>query len=189
MKTAVIVHGWDGGPNEPMLQWIKAELEKRGYEVSAPEMPDTANPVIEAWVGKLKEVIKEPNEEILLVGHSIGCQALLRYIETLPAETRVGELILIAPWMELDMNTIKEEGEEVIEIARPWMETPIDFPKIKSIVSKTVAIFSDNDPYVPLSQKDLFEKELGAQIIIEHDKVHFNPGAGISELPSILNFV
>ena len=87
--------------------------------------------------------------------------------------------------MELDMNTIREEGEEIIEIAKPWMETPIDFTKVKRMVGETLAIFSDNDPYVPLSQKDLFERELGAKVVIEHNKGHFDPYSGVRELLAV----
>lgn len=188
MKTATIIHGWDGNPDEPMLQWIKAELEKRGFEVSVPVMPDSAEPIIDAWVNMLKETVKL-SEHTFLVGHSIGCQAVLRYIETLSPDTRIEEIILIAPWMQLDMNTIEEEGKEMAEVARPWMETPIDFAKIKSQVERTVAIFSDNDRYVPLDQKQLFERELDAETIVEHSKGHFTVSEGITDLPSILEAI
>ena len=184
MKSVVIVHGWDGGPEEPMLQWVKDEFEKRGYKTIVPAMPHPATPTIEDWVAKLKEVV--PNEgEITLVGHSIGCQTILRYIEVLEEDEKIAKLILIAPWMALDMNTIEEEGEEVKEIAKPWMETPIDFTKVRRMVGETLAIFSDNDPYVPLSQKDLFEKKLGAKVVVEHNKGHFDPYSGTRELPSV----
>ncbi|MBI2057894.1 MAG: serine hydrolase family protein [Candidatus Yanofskybacteria bacterium] len=182
-KKVYIIHGWDGSPNEPMLQWLKISLEEKGYEVFVPEMPEPAVPKIESWVGKLKEVILL-NEETVFIGHSIGCQAILRYLETLNENIRIAGAVLIAPWMELDKQT--EEGQEVVEIAKPWMETPINFQKVKSHLGKVVAIFSDNDPFVPLSQKDLFEKELGAEIIIESGKGHFTVGDGIDKLPSAL---
>ncbi len=186
VKKVYIIHGWDGSPEEPMLQWLKVNLEKEGCEVIVPAMPEPAVPKIEDWLEKLKLVI-EPGSDTILVGHSVGCQAVLRYLETLPEEVKVAGVVLVAPWMELDEETIKEEGEEVIEIARPWMETPIDFGKIKShITSQTVAIFSDNDPFVPLEQKNLFEKELGAKTFIEQNKGHFSPADGIVELPIAL---
>lgn len=187
MKQVFIVHGWDGNPKEPMLQWLKSSLEEKGYQVTAPEMPETTVPVIEKWVGKLKEII-QPTEETILVGHSIGCQAILRYLETLGEGIKIPGIVLIAPWMELDKQTMEDEGPEGIEIARPWMETPIDFATVKSHIEKAVCIFSDNDPYVPLSQKDLFEKELGAGTVIEHNKGHFTVGDGVTELPAALDF-
>jgi hypothetical protein len=44
---------------------------------------------------------------------------------------------------------------------------------------------SDNDPYVPLSDFDIFKKELSAKIIVEHNKEHIDT----PQLPSILNSI
>ena len=183
------MHGWDGNPDEPVLKWLRLELEKLDWKVVAPAMPNPETPTIESWLQKLKEVVENPSEDTILVGHSVGCQAVLRYIETLPEETKVRGLALLAPWMELDQQTIEEEGEEVIEIARPWMETPIDFEKVKRLVGKSVAIFSDNDPFVPIAQAEVFKNKLGAEIIMEHGMGHFSPSDEVSELPSLLRAV
>lgn len=188
MKKVYIVHGWDGRPDEPLFQWLDKELTAKGFEVFRLSMPTPETPVIETWVKKLQESINLYSETIL-VGYSVGCQAVMRYLETLPEEIRIHGMVLLAPWMKLDQTTIEEEGEEVFEIARPWMETPIDFYKVKTIAGKTVAIFSDNDDFVELSQKDFFEEKLNAQIIVEHEKGHFSPAENISELPSALESI
>jgi predicted alpha/beta hydrolase family esterase len=185
MKRVVIVHGWDGSPNEPMHIWLASTLKDKGYEVIVPAMPAPETPVIENWIAKLKEVAPV-DENTVLVGHSVGCQAVLRYTETFPEGTKVRGIVLVAPWMELDETTIEEEGEEIKEIARPWMETPIDFEKIKTHTDKFVAIFSDNDPYVPLSQEPFFKEKLGAKTIIEHGMGHFTESDNVSELSSSL---
>ena len=188
MKKVYIVHGWDGRPDEPLFLWLDNELTTKGFIVERIKMPEPETPVIETWVKKLHEVII-PNSETILLGHSVGCQAVMRYLETLPEETRIAGMVLLAPWMKLDQTTIEEEGSEVVEIARPWMETPIDFDKVKIIAGKTVAIFSDNDVFVELSQKEFFEDKLGARIIVEHNKGHFSPAENISELPSALESI
>lgn len=188
MKNIYIIHGWDGSPEEPLLQWLKSNLEKAGNQVTVPAMPEPGTPTIEGWVGKLQETI-QPNEDTILVGHSVGCQAVLRYLEILPEEVKISGIVLLAPWMELDQQTIIEEGEDVVAIARPWMETPINFAKVKSHFGKAIAIFSDDDPYVPLAQKELFARELDAEIIVENNKGHFSVGDGISELPALLESV
>ena len=91
--------------------------------------------------------------------------------------------------MHLDKKTIEEEGEEVIKIAKPWMETPIDFKKIKSRCEEVIAIFSDNDPYVPLSNIDIFKKNLNAKILILNKRGHFDPDSNVDKLPEILKFI
>lgn len=187
MKRVVLVHGWGGSPEGDWLPWVKQELESRGYEVVAPEMPNTDEPEIESWVDRLKKVTGKANENTLLVAHSIGCQATLRYLETLSGEQKFAGVIFVAPWMELDENTIKEEGEEVRNIAKPWMETPIDFEKAKRFVEKFVAIFSDNDPYVPLEQELLFKELLSAQTEIVRNAGHFTTGDGFEQFPNLIS--
>ena len=92
----------------------------------------------------------------------------------------------MAPWINLNTDNL-DEGED--EIAKPWLEMPINYSKIKNHSDKLVAIFSDNDFYVPLSDKDIFEKKLNAKIIIESGKGHFTSDDGIIELPSALNAI
>jgi len=179
MKTVYLIHGWEGSPKEPMHVWIKKELEKNNFSVVVPEMPNPEKPEIESWVGKLNKIVNL-NEEVYFIGHSIGCQTILRFIEGI--KNNVKGVVLIAPWTHLNEETIEKEGEEVIEMAKPWIETPINWKKIKTkIESQVVCLFSDNDPYVPLSEADLFKEKLKAKIIIEHNKGHFDPDSKIKE--------
>lgn len=188
MKTAYLIHGWSGKPDDPILDWLKVELEQTGWTVVAPEMPDRHEPKIESWVYALNSIVK-PSPDVVLVGHSVGCQAVMRYLAQTPAGTRIAGLVLIAPWMELDKLTIEEEGPESVAIAKPWVETPIDFAAVKARTARTVAVFSDDDPFVPLAQKELFERELGARTIVEQGMGHFSRADGIREVPSVLRAV
>ncbi len=182
MKKLYLIHGWGGSPSsEGWFGWLIKECKKRNIKIEIPEMPNTNEPKIKEWVGKLKGVV-ETNNEIYFVGHSVGCQAILRYIETLNPNVKIKGIALVAPWMHLDEQTIKEEGEEVEAIAKPWMETPIDWNKVKSHSDNFIAIFSDNDPYIPLSDADLFKQKLNAQTIIKHNEEHFNETQEIPEL-------
>ena len=187
MKKVIIIHGWDGSPEEPMHKWLKMKLEEKGFEVIVPLMPNPEEPEIKAWINKIKEILKNPDKETYFIGHSVGCQGVLRYLETLNPDIKIGGAILIAPWMHLDDKTIEEEGEEIVEIAKPWMETPINWKKIKKHSNNFICIFSDNDPYVPLNNKVLFKKNLSAEIIIENNKSHYDPGSNITDNPAALN--
>lgn len=185
MRRVFIIHGWDGYPEEGWFPWVKRELEKRGFEVSVPAMPDPEGPKIDAWVGYLSEVVGKPDEQTYFVGHSIGCQTILRYFEGLPAGVKVGGAVFVAGWLILGDSETKEEKE----IGRPWVETPIDFEKVRQRTNKFVSIFSDDDEVVPSENKDMLEKELGARTILEHNKGHFSGSDGVTELPSALEAV
>ena len=79
MKKAYIIHGWGGNPQESWLPWLKEELEKRNFKVNIIKMPNPNHPTIKSWVGKLEKVVKA-DSETYLIGHSICCQTILRYL-------------------------------------------------------------------------------------------------------------
>lgn len=185
MKPRVfIVHRWDGSPDEYLYKYLEKELDKRDYEVKILEMPRPEHPVIETWVPYLIKIVEHPDINTHFIGHSIGCQTILRYLQELPSLTKVGKVILIAPWIFL--QGIEKEPESK-KIARPWIETPIDWKKIITHTEKFVCIFSDNDYYVSLDEnKDIFRSELHAKIIIEKEKGHFTEDDGVNKLPSVI---
>ena len=182
MKKALIIHGWDGSPDEPLHRYLKLELGRTGYVVKVPVMPNPDAPVIKDWLTKISQ---EFSEEYLFVGHSIGCQAILRFLEILDG-VKIPKVILIAPWMKLDLQTLKEEGQEVVEIAKPWMETSIDFEKVKNKVGEFFVIFSDDDPYISLDQAEFFKENLGAKVFVEHDQGHFTESDNFAALQTPL---
>ena len=185
MKRVVIIHGWGGSPDEPMHKWLKAELLKNGCEVVAPEMPDSETPRIGAWVSKIKEIAGEPDEEAIFVGHSIGCQAILRYLEKLPPPIKVGGVVFIAPWLTLQ----NLESDEERQIADPWLKTPIREKDVMRHIPKMIAIFSDDDPYVAGENINFFQDKFNAEIIIESKKGHFTEEDGVFELPSVFDAI
>ena len=109
MKKIIIAHGWAGSPDEPMLKWIREQMQSSGYEVVAPLMPHPDTPTIEDWVSALGEATGEVNEDTYFVGHSVGCQNVIRFIEILPTDKKVGGVLLIAPWFYLTLDNLDED--------------------------------------------------------------------------------
>ena len=182
-KIVFIIHGWVGYPKEGWFSWLKKEFEKRGFKVFVPKMPDAGKPKINAWVSKLRKLAKDADENTYFVGHSIGCQAIMRYLEKLPKGKKVGGAIFVAGWTSLTNQTPEEKP-----IAKPWLETKINFAKVKKSAKKFVAVFSNNDPYAPFSKNSkVFKQKLGAKIILEKNKSHFSGSDGVKKLPIVLS--
>lgn len=185
MKRVFIIHGWEGFPEEGWFPWLKKELEAKGFVVQVPAMPDAANPRIFNWVPKIKEVVGIPDKETYFVGHSMGCQAIGRYLESLSGDIKVGGAVFVAGFFK--SLTGLEDDPAVQEIDKHWLETPINLEIAKSHLENSVAVFSDNDPFVPLDNQDDFRDKLNSKIIIEHARGHFSgPSDNITELPVVL---
>jgi len=183
MKKIFIIHGWGADSKSDWIPWLKKELENKNFEVFTPDMPNTDGPVIENWLSKFQELLPSPDENCILIGHSIGCQAIMRYLESLEDKV-VNKIILVAPWFNL-----KGLNDKELLVAKPWIEALIDFDKVKSATKEIICLFSDNDPVVPIEDEKLFKKRLDAETIIFNNKGHFNGEDGIIEIPEILEFI
>ena len=185
MKRVFIIHGWGGHPSEAWFPSVKKELEEKGFEVQVPTMPDVGgNPEIESRVNFLKDLVGEPDQNTYFIGHSIGCQTIARYLETLSVETLVGGAVFVAGWFTLkDLDDYEEEERQV---ALQWIETPIDFEKVRTVCSKSVAIFTKDDPFVDVGNAKFYEERFGSKIIILESGGHLNDESNTKELPVVL---
>jgi len=174
-----LVHGWGGDNTTPFFKYITKNLPE--VEIIAPNMPNTDNPKINEWVGFLEEKVKENgiDNKTYLIGHSIGCQTILRFLEK--SNQKIAGCIFIGGWLKLTLNDKEEE-----RISTPWLESPIDFEKVRKNCDSFLAIFSDNDPYVPLENIKLFQEKLNAKTILKKGQEHF---IEVKEIPEILEAI
>lgn len=185
MKRVVIVHGWDGTPEEGWFPWLKKELEVNGFQVTIPQLPDAEIPSIEKWVPALAATVGGVDGDTYFVGHSMGCQTIARYLEGLDDSVSVGGVVYVAGFF--DSLTLGEDEEEKVWGA--WKNIPIDLSRVHTRAPQSVAIFSDDDPYVPLDNQNDFKDRLGSHIIVEHGMGHFSGSTGCLELPVVLESV
>lgn len=175
----VIIHGYQGTAMGGWRPWLKRELEARGFEVSVPEMPTPDAPRAEEWVAVIGREVGDEGNGCVLVGHSLGCIAILRYLEG--AKKKVAGAVLVAGFAEK-----LGDGFEQIE---NFVEKPLEFASVRKNCGKMAAIFSDNDPYIPLSQVALLERGLGAKTLVLHARGHFSSSEGTTKLPEVLALI
>ena len=176
-KRVVLVHGWDGDPTDSWKPWLQAQLEQKGWKWSAPQLPGGEHPQLEEWLGVLKDAIPDPDKHTYFVGHSLGCAAILRYLETLPADTRIGGMVFVAGFC----STLDDAPE-----LDSFTNAPFAFGEIQQRVIKSIVIGGRKDPAVPFGKVLELQAELGAELVIDDGKGHFADDDGITELPSVL---
>lgn len=182
MNKIYIVHCWDGTKDDGWYPWLDSELSKNN-EVFRFNMPDTETPEIEKWVSFLDKQVDSLDENTFFIGHSIGCQTIMRYLETKEI-TKIGGILFVAPWLELTKYAVSDE--ESYNTAKPWLTRKIDFERIKKFTTNINCIFSDNDYFVPLTEKEKFEKLLNANTEVVNNKGHISAEDGVYELDDIL---
>ena len=175
-------------------------------EADPPLAEKSVDPVVDFGIASTKsrgaqkrnaKIHYRVDENTYFVGHSIGCQTILRFLaeqdqkvggpspRRSELQPRAGGAVFVAGWFTL-MNLNSAEAEN--GIAKPWLETPIDFEKVKNILPKSVVIFSDNDPFVPLAEnKKIFEEKLDSRVVVVHNAGHITSDDGFTEIPEVLN--
>jgi len=181
MKRVFIVHGWSGRPDAGWMKWLNKELTAKGYKVTAERMPDPDFPKIEPWVSNLKRIVGAIDKDTYFIGHSIGCQTIIRFLEQQPSNSKIGGAVFVAGWLTL--NNLETDEEK--EVSTPWLNTPIDFNKVKTILAKSSYILSDDDPFVGLENGNLFKDKLGCKVILEKGKGHYIENI-TKEIPIVL---
>jgi len=185
MQRIFLIHGWGGSPKNDWLPWAKETLEKEDYEVFAPKMPNTKHPKIEPWLDKLSKTVGKPKPDDILIGHSIGCQTILRYLERLNEDQKVEKVILVAPWWFLTLDENEEQAD-----ADPWLNSMINFDKVKTKANKFVCVFSKSDPYVPYSKNvEFFKENLNPDIITKSGPGHFTTDEGADKIEFLIDLI
>lgn len=186
MKKVYLIHGWDGNPNNNWFPDTTKTLQDSGFLVNSVILPTPENPDPITWPQAMVEQIENPDEETYFVGHSIGCITILRYLQGLAINSKLGGIVLVAPY--LDLTHLQTQEEKVLW--NKWKNLPLNLETIKNKVNQVVCIFSDNDEDVDLEPNmTIFKEKLNAQIIIEHNKGHFSDHDGVVDLPSVVEAI
>lgn len=179
MKKVFIVHGFEGAPNINWFPWLMAELEKkRVYACSLP-MPSPENPNKSEWVKTIYEAVGSPNEDIYLVGHSLGASVILRYLEVLGKDAKIGGVVLVSGLA----FKIEKNGYEQVNT---FLETTFDFEHIKNTCDNFVVIHGDKDSIVPFSDAEFLSGKLEGELVPIINGGHINSDEGYYQLPQAL---
>lgn len=179
MTRVIIVHGFKGKPDTNWKPWLKSQLEGIGVDVAVPEMPNTDSPIADEWVSKLSNTIGAPNGDTFLVGHSLGCMTILRYLEELHEGEKIGGCVFVAGFTD--------KFEKYSGGHDSFFDHKLDWEIIKLHCDKFVAIQSSDDSSVEIEQLDLFGKNLNAKTIRADGMGHFGSADGVFEVPLVLD--
>ena len=160
MKNAIILHGTGCNPNSFWQPSIKQFLEKEGYEVWVPALPDPDIPDLKKWLPYVLSKAKF-NENTVLIGHSAGSPLILSILENI--DVTIHKAILVAGYTRM-----KSKNDNPLILQKRY-----DWNKIKKNVRDIVFINSSNDPW-GCNDKEGLElfRHLGGALIIQESEGH-----------------
>lgn len=180
MKNAVLFHGTGGNPESYWFPYLKRELEKRGYTVSVPALPNTENPKIEETLPFALSAATY-DENTVLVGHSSGAPLILSILENI--DVKIRSAIFVAGFFK-PLNPPKPE---------PMVQTSYDWDMIRAHCARFVVLNSDHDPW---GCNDVMGKELaehvGGEFVLMKGEGHMGSttfNQPYTEFPRMLDFI
>lgn len=180
MKKAILLHWWGWNSKENWLPWLKESLEKENIKTFVPNLPNTNNPILQEQLDFLENI-----EYNFLVGHSLWCQLVLKFVEKNNISN--SNIVLVASTYP---NLAEQLGKEILwdsyDDIKKYYDTIIDFEKINKLNNKITIFLSDNDPYINMQNaKDYYSKLKNLEFVEFENKGHFNKKSGVLKLEEI----
>ncbi|RQS66480.1 serine hydrolase family protein [Burkholderia sp. Bp8963] len=173
-KHIVIVHGYTASPDANWFPWLAEVLRAEGARVSIPAMPDSLNPDPVKWASTLQQSLPAADTDTILVGHSLGCIAVLRHLLSLPAHTQARGVLLVSGF-DRTVSTLPE--------LRSFTDAPLDHAEICRRAQKIISLFSDNDSIVEPAASIELSRNLNAEQEVVSGGGHFLEHEGFEQFP------
>lgn len=172
MKKVFIVHGFEGSPNGGWRPWLLGELQKKDIYACALSMPTPEKPIVREWIEEIVRYVKRnQKDQIILVGHSLGVPAILRFLQNYKGKKIEKAILVSGPCQHITDKKVHRK-------LHAFLDTPFKYKIIKSKVKKFFVIHGDNDQRVPLEDAHILTKELGAKLSIVKNGGHLNGSSG-----------
>lgn len=156
---------------------LKQQLEAEGLKVITETMPDNVLAREEYWLPFLKDNL-QADENTILIGHSSGAVAAMRYAES---NKIYGSVLVAACHTDLGDSNEKISGY----YNRPWQ-----WDKIKANQNWIVQFHSTDDRGIPVEEARYVHKMLDSEYIESSNEGHFTSryrrDAGFPEIVAII---
>ncbi|WP_278315426.1 RBBP9/YdeN family alpha/beta hydrolase [Lolliginicoccus levis] len=173
---AIIVHGYSAHTGKHWFPWLEDELAARGHDVHRVELPRPNEPDRGEWDAAIAQAIGPVDEATVLIGHSLGCLALLRFLASQwgrGGAQGLGGLVLVAGFVEKLPGVPELDG---------FIGAGMDAAPLGARIRHAAVIHSDDDEIVPPELSVQLAKALGARDISVPGGGHFLEG----EMPEAL---
>lgn len=178
MKTAFIIHGSYGHPEENWFPWLKEQLEKDGWKVYVPKFPTPENQSLQTWFEVWKGYEQYIGEETIFIGHSTGPVFLLHVLEKLNITVQASFLVAIG---------LKSIGIPKFDsITKSFFKDNFNWERIRRNCKRFFIYYSESDPYVPSEHSLDLAKNLHMDATHIPNAGHFNEKAGYTQFPKLL---
>ena len=162
--------------SEIWYPYAKAELEKAGIVVVAKNMPDPELGSMKYWIPFIEGQIGDGPDKIL-IGHSTGAVAIMRYLEI---HKILGAVLVGACYTDLGFESEKRSG---------YYDKGWKWDVIKKNADWILQFASLNDPYIPIDDARFIRDKLKSHYYEYPDQGHFSDDVHKTEFPELIEAI
>lgn len=183
MKRAVFLHGTDGKPTDHWFPWLRDELDRRGYAIYAPVLPNSHTPNHKVYEDFLKKSGWNFDNN-LIVGHSSGATTALNLLSA-DWFPRVRTVVLVGAFLN-EKLTKRADWYEEGQFNDLFLDA-YDPEVIKRKADNFVFVHGSDDPYCDIDDARALCNELSGEFLAIEGGKHLSSGSGgFTELPGLL---
>jgi hypothetical protein len=162
MKSVIICPG-NGCTDIHQSNWyglLHDKLKDLNIRSYCEDFPDPLHARRDRWVPFIRSLAKqeENSNDVILVGHSSGAQAALRYIEEFEV---YGCVLVSATYSDLGDAHERASGYYPQNKSNGEEENPYLFDRMKKNCKNWYQFHSDDDPFIPLHEAEKIRDGLG----------------------------
>lgn len=133
------------------------------YDVFVPRMPNSQNAEFEAWKKWFERMMELMDDNIILIGHSLGGIFLAKYLaKNDPPKEVKATMLVAAPYDDESVESLTD------------FKIDLSLEKFAKVAGKIYLIQSEDDPVVRFTELAKYQSALPhAQSITFTDKLHF----------------
>ena len=179
LTRAVVIHGLGGRHADNWFPWLQSRLNIQGIETVVPDFPAPELPQLEAWLAHFGALDLNPDDQLALIGHSLGCNLIYFLLEQWARSGReIGLALCVAPVHE----------DDALPATRDFFRRLPDFDLVRRGAVRRVIVHSDNDPYISVSHARILAERTEAELEIIPGGGHFNTRAGYDRFDALLKY-
>lgn len=172
IKAIIVPGNGDDNPVDKWFPYITKELGKFDIPVINSKFPDPVLARKDFWLPFLKELKADSNT--ILIGHSSGAVAALRFAE----KNDIFGSVIVGAYV----SDLGEENEKI----SGYFDNPWCWRDIKKNQRWIIQFSSIDDPFIPIQEARIINKELNTEYYEYIDQGHFGSREGKKEFPEMV---
>ena len=176
VPKVIIIPGNGGAtPRDNWFPYLQRELEAAGITVVNRQFPDPELARAKYWLPFIQSL--GADEHTILVGHSSGAIAAMRFAET---HKILGSILVGAYHTDLGIEAERLSG---------YFDAPWDWPAIKKHQRWIVIFASVDDPYIAIEEPRFLAQQLDAEYHEYVDEGHFGGDKQKTAFPELVTVI